>query len=126
MNASTDEVFEFEQALKNSRSNKSILYAGNKNVYKNEYKIDDVILGVSKQITALQNADCIKKHDTKVQCKMKSQFLPLNMLSNKVSWKKSKRPHTYCSDNKVDYIVGVKLSNLKYWVNLKENYNVHF
>ncbi|XP_047513316.1 breast cancer type 2 susceptibility protein-like [Pieris napi] len=61
MDKCTDQILKFEQALKNKSSNKRTLYAADTNLISINYKVEDVIVSVSKQIKALQSADCVNR-----------------------------------------------------------------
>lgn len=83
MDKCTDQIFEFEQALKNNSSINRSLYTAPTTLFSKKYKIEDVILSVSKQITAMQSADSVNKQRQHYTCNFKSSGKGL--LSNGVS-----------------------------------------
>ncbi|XP_045508574.1 breast cancer type 2 susceptibility protein homolog [Colias croceus] len=87
MDKHNNDILNFEQALNKRSGHKFTLLYDKTRILPNTCKIEDVISDVSKQIKAIQKADLVKKVPRQLEKSnliKQSEFLPLNVLSDKV------------------------------------------
>ncbi|CAG4978394.1 unnamed protein product [Colias eurytheme] len=87
MDKHNNDILNFEQALNKRSGHKVTLLYDKTRILPNTCKIEDVISDVSKQIKAIQKADLVKKVSRQLEKSnliRQSEFLPLNVLSDKV------------------------------------------